>query len=410
MQKVISISQNHFLFADAMGNLVGVVQDLSRAKTFDEIADIVRKSARELTSADGATFVLREDNNCYYADENAISPLWKGQRFPMSRCVSGWVMMNAQPAIIEDIYQDPRVPIEAYRPTFVKSMLMVPIREEGPIGAIGNYWAEHHNPTPEEISILQTLANITAVAIENVRLNAEIEKKSAAAENTYAALGNFAWIAAHDLQAPLRAIKDIAKWINESFERKQYKEAQEHTELLKGRIERMERVLKSILDYAQVEYAFDPHNQLNTLNGADLIENVLEFAEVPKDFEVHTNEFFKRISLPQMPLQEIFSNIIGYAVKHHDRKKKGLIAIDGEENETGYVFTISDNGPGIDPAQYDKIFEIFHVLKTQASQDSGLGLALVKKVLEVHGGSITVNSVLGRGTTFVFTWPKKAKS
>lgn len=162
-------------YTNAMEQLVKVVQELSKARTLDTVMDIVRHAARDLTSADGATFVLRDGGDCYYAEENAISPLWKGKRFPMEKCISGWVMMNAEPAIIEDIYNDPRIPIDAYRPTFVKSLAMVPIRRSAPIGAIGNYWATRHLPTHEELMILQALADTTSVALENAQLYTELE-------------------------------------------------------------------------------------------------------------------------------------------------------------------------------------------------------------------------------------------
>ena len=91
----------------AMKRLVDAVQRLSLARTLDDIMAVVRHAARELTGADGATFVLRDGDKCFYADEEAIAPLWKGQRFPMSTCVSGWTMLNRQVAVIEDIYADP---------------------------------------------------------------------------------------------------------------------------------------------------------------------------------------------------------------------------------------------------------------------------------------------------------------
>jgi hypothetical protein len=158
------------------GELVGTIQRLSLARSVPEIQEIVRSAARRLTGADGATFVLREGTYCHYADEDAISPLWKGQRFPMSTCISGWAMLNRRPAVIEDIYSDDRIPHDAYRPTFVKSLAMVPIRKLDPIGAIGNYWATPHQPTEEEVELLQALADSTAVALENVRVYQELEQ------------------------------------------------------------------------------------------------------------------------------------------------------------------------------------------------------------------------------------------
>src|SRR5579872_4481238 len=116
-----------------MQRLVAAVQELSLARSLDAVIEVVRIAARDLTGADGATFVLRDGDRCYYVDENAIGPLWKGQRFPMHTCISGWAMLNRKAAAIEDIYTDARIPANAYRPTFVKSLVMVPIRVEQPI-------------------------------------------------------------------------------------------------------------------------------------------------------------------------------------------------------------------------------------------------------------------------------------
>jgi len=157
-------------YTAAMEQLVAVVQELSQAHDIDTVMRIVRTSARTLTGADGATFVLRDGDRCHYVDEDAISPLWKGQKFPMSACISGWAMLNQKSAVIEDIYKDERIPADAYRPTFVKSLVMVPIRQKSPIGAIGNYWAQTRKPTDEEVKILQALADATSVTIKNIEL------------------------------------------------------------------------------------------------------------------------------------------------------------------------------------------------------------------------------------------------
>ncbi|MCR4378375.1 MAG: ATP-binding protein [Rhodospirillales bacterium] len=165
-------------YADAMEKLVGVVQELSLAHDLPSVMEIVRFAARDLTGADGATFVLRDGNKCFYAEENAIAPLWKGLRFPMETCISGWAMMNKQAAVIEDIFVDPRIPADAYRPTFVKSLAMVPIRTRDPVGAIGNYWATPRRPRDEEVQVLQALADTTAVAMENVHMFAQLEQRA----------------------------------------------------------------------------------------------------------------------------------------------------------------------------------------------------------------------------------------
>lgn len=160
-----------------MERLLSAVQELSLARSLPEIQAIVRTAARELTGCDGASFVLKDEGFCYYADEYAIAPLWKGSRFPLENCVSGWAMHHRQPVVIPDIYSDERVPHAAYRPTFVKSMVMVPIRKVDPIGAIGNYWAYQREATEQEVFLLQALADSTSIAMENVQLYSELEQR-----------------------------------------------------------------------------------------------------------------------------------------------------------------------------------------------------------------------------------------
>lgn len=139
---------------------------LAGAATLEEVQRIVRTTARSSLAAHGATLVLLDGDLCYYADEDSMSPLWKGQRFPAVNCISGWAMLNRQTVAIRDIRFDSRIPQEAYRPTFVRSLLMVPILRPEPIGAIGCYWAVLHTATPAEISTLESLAEAAGEALE----------------------------------------------------------------------------------------------------------------------------------------------------------------------------------------------------------------------------------------------------
>jgi diguanylate cyclase (GGDEF)-like protein len=164
-------------YQQGVQHLLHVVQELSLARDLATVQEIVRHAARRLTGCDGATFVLRDGPFCHYADEDAVGPLWKGKRFPLETCISGWTMLNREQAVIPDIYADSRIPHDAYRPTFVKSLVMVPIRTREPIGAIGNYWAEHHQPCAEEVQLLQALADSTSIAIENVQLYLSLERR-----------------------------------------------------------------------------------------------------------------------------------------------------------------------------------------------------------------------------------------
>ena len=151
--------------------LIETIEALSATRTMAEVADVVRKAARRISGADGVAFVLRDSEQCWYFDEDAIGPLWKGKRFPLTACISGWAMLNRETVVIPDIYLDDRIPHDAYRPTFVKSLVMTPVRMEDPVAAIGAYWAEPHTPSPQVVQKLQVMARATASALESGRLH-----------------------------------------------------------------------------------------------------------------------------------------------------------------------------------------------------------------------------------------------
>lgn len=156
--------------------LVDMMERLSSARTIEDVAAVIRSAARAICGADGVTFVARDGGRCRYVDEDAIAPLWKGKSFPLETCVSGWAMLAGKMAIIPDIYDDPRVPQETYRPTFVKSMVMTPVILAEPVAAIGAYWAEKHQPTAEELVKLELIARATATALKNAGVYAALSE------------------------------------------------------------------------------------------------------------------------------------------------------------------------------------------------------------------------------------------
>jgi GAF domain-containing protein len=150
--------------ADVM-TLADVTEALETCLTREAVFEILGEAVRRLVGSDGTTIVLREGNFCHYVDENAIGPLWKDRKFPVEKCISGWAMLHSVPVTIADIYVDPRIPWDAYRPTFVKSLAMAPILQGHAIGALGAYWAEKRHPTDAEIGTLRALADLASRAL-----------------------------------------------------------------------------------------------------------------------------------------------------------------------------------------------------------------------------------------------------
>lgn len=144
--------------------LIKAVEQLAATDDLGEIVAVVRSMSRAISGADGVCFVLKDGDRCHYVDEDAIAPLWKGMRFPMSACIAGWCMLNDTTAVVTDVYNDPRVPVDAYRPTFIKSMVLVPIRARTPVGAIGFYWSHTRQFTAEELVLTEALGRSTSSA------------------------------------------------------------------------------------------------------------------------------------------------------------------------------------------------------------------------------------------------------
>jgi hypothetical protein len=141
---------------------------LNVARSLEEIIAIVRSTARSVCSADGVTFVLRDNGKCHYIEEDAIGPLWKGQKFPMETCISGWCMMNGKTAAIEDIFADDRIPHDVYRKTFVKSLVMVPIGGDAPVAAMGNYWNEKRAFNAHDVAAVEALGAAVSKAMQRI--------------------------------------------------------------------------------------------------------------------------------------------------------------------------------------------------------------------------------------------------
>ena len=169
--------------AETLSTLAEAIDGLAAARSNAEVHRLVPTAARRLTGADGAALVLREGDMCHYVAEDAVHRLWKGRRFPLEGGVTGWSMRHREPIVVEDVHADHRVPQAAYRRTFVKSLLAVPIRTHDPLGAIGVYWADEHAATSEEIAVVRALAGSAAVVLERSRLTQEVERRRVSEED-----------------------------------------------------------------------------------------------------------------------------------------------------------------------------------------------------------------------------------
>jgi hypothetical protein len=391
----------------AMKRLVKAVQDLSFARSLDAVMAVVRRAARELTGADGATFVLQDNGECFYADEDAMAPLWKGQRFPMSACISGWVMRNRQVAVIEDIYRDPRIPTEAYRPTFVKSLVMVPVRTEAPIAAIGNYWATPHLATADEVELLQALAKTTAVALDNVQLYSDLEDRvrdrTLRLKQANDELETFAYCVSHDLRNPLNVISGFVQLLSDPSAATLTDKGTLYVERVLSTTRHIGELITDLLRLSRITQA-----EL-TLATVDLsamareltIELARQNPERQVEFRIEDGLQVKADrALLRMAMENLLKNAWKYSAKtEHAVIEFGCVAKEGERE-----FFVRDNGAGFDMENATKLFAPFQRLHSQKEYPGhGVGLATVRRVVHRHGGKIWAEAKPGEGASFCFT-------
>lgn len=388
-------------------DLAKVVQELSLARSLDSVMAIVRKAARQLTGADGATFILRDNGFCFYAEEDAISPLWKGKRFPMSTCISGWSMINKQAVVIEDVFKDDRIPHAAYRPTFVKSLAMVPIRTLDPIGAIGNYWATPHVSSAEELTLLQALADITAVTLENINVYNELElrvkKRTEELEYVNKELESFSYSVSHDLRAPLRAINGYMTIFMEDFGSEMSKDAQKIADKISGNASQMGVLIEDLLAFFKMGKKELQRKEVSMALIADDICKMLQDEYKERVIQFNIAELPHAIA-DNMLIKQVLLNLISNAVKYTGRKEQAIITIGSEKINDETVYFIRDNGAGFDMQYADKLFGVFQRLHSQKEfEGNGIGLAIVEKIVSRHGGRIWADAKINEGATFYFS-------
>jgi signal transduction histidine kinase len=390
-----------------MERLVSVVQELSLARTLDAVTAIVRRAAREITGAEGAAFILREGDLCYYIDEDAIGPLWKGKKFSMKTCVSGWVMLNKQSVFIEDIYSDPRVPVDAYRPTFVKSLAMIPIRTDSPIGAIGAYWARNHCASADEMRLLQALADTTSVVMENIRVHSELEdrvrERTAELESANKEMEAFSYAVSHDLRAPLRAVRGFVEALQEDCQDQLNPFGKDYLNRIAKSAGRMDNLIEDLLSLSQKSRALVTREQIDFSQLAREVMAELRILSPERQVAVRIADGVSGNADLHLILA-VFDNLFSNAWKFTSKRENAEIEFGVERTENGPAYFVRDNGAGFDMAEVENLFTPFHRLHSDEQfKGTGVGLATVYRIIQKHGGRIWPKAERGKGATFYFT-------
>lgn len=244
--------------------------------------------------------------------------------------------------------------------------------------------------------------NLGGLATSLNRMTQTLNISFSALEKRNQELDQFAYVASHDLKAPLRGLITIVKWIEEEQAAELSPQLRTYLDQMKGRLSRLEDLINGLLAYARVGRVAQPPA---TVDVAQLLTEVAELV-VPTDFTLHLDPTLPTFVTDRLGLQQVFTNLLSNAVKYHQRGA-GQLAISSREAGRCYEFRVQDDGPGIAPEYHQKIFLLFQTLRDRHTAEStGIGLSIVKKIIDEHQGTIRVESAPGQGAGFIFTWPK----
>jgi signal transduction histidine kinase/CheY-like chemotaxis protein len=386
--------------------LVRAVQQLSFCYDAESLRTVLKESARLLTGADGVSIIRRDGDLCHYVDESAISPLWKGHRFPMSACISGWCMLNRQPVAIADIYADSRIPHEAYRPTFVKSLALVPIRSEAPVGALGAYWSQTREVDASELEVLQALADAASMALQTIEYLDTLKLQSRRKDE-------FLSMLAHELRNPLAPLRNGLHIIQLAAGRDS--QVMKAHAMMDRQIVHLTRIIDDLLDVARISTG-RVSLRSERLDLARLISQCVEdhrseFESAGVRITVDTPSSLVWVFGDQTRLVQILDNLIGNARKFTAQLGEVNVRLTIENDPDFAVVSVRDTGVGIESALLPHLFEPFMQADQSLDRMSGglgIGLSVARGLVELHHGSIRAQSEgIGKGSEFIFRIPRE---
>jgi signal transduction histidine kinase len=257
----------------------------------------------------------------------------------------------------------------------------------------------------QAVDDLERVTHLLSSERTNLEMQArELRRFARALKKSNEDLDRFAYVASHDLKAPLRGIANLTSWLVEDLGDKLTPETTEYASLLQNRVQRMEALIDGILQYSRAGRSREEPEQIDV---GELVRDVLELIAPPSHFDVRMGDFWPRLRTERTPLQQVFMNLIGNAIKHADGDHPVIEIGLRDEGADFCEFSVSDNGPGIAAEYHERIFTIFQTLKARDEvEGTGIGLSVVKRTVENQGGQVWVESEPGHGATFSFLWPR----
>jgi signal transduction histidine kinase len=274
----------------------------------------------------------------------------------------------------------------------------------GAVGSEDGYFRFSYRPSFDESGNVRGIFSMATDISARRRIELELEAKQAELLRSNKDLEQFAYVASHDLKAPLRAIELLVQWITEGLNGYDTNNVQENLGLLRKRTQRLNRLLDDLLAYSRAGRKVGAHRVTDT---HALVLDVAQLLNAPPTISISIEGQLPKFGTHPAPLEQVLRNLVSNAIKHHPGPE-GRVVISCQELSDHYIFAVEDDGEGIPPEFGDRIFEMFQTLKSRDQvEGSGMGLAIVNRIVQWQGGRVWFEPASGgRGTVFKFQWKK----
>jgi PAS domain S-box-containing protein len=381
---------------DAAGQVIGILTqavDITALKQHER--DARKSEARFRLIAQGVPsqmLLLDRDLHIEFANDVFLE-------------ASGWTAEAARGRHISEIVGEDR--LQSRLEYYGRALNGEPLSYES-TGAAGHqegYFRFSYRPSVDDDGNVQGLLSLATDISERRRIELDLEAKQAELLRSNKDLEQFAYVASHDLKAPLRAIDVLVGWIQEELDGYDSGDIQDNLKLLRGRTQRLERLLEDLLAYSRAGRKVGKYGEVNCHG---VVLDAVQLLDPPETMTIAISGELPTFETYGTPLEQVFRNLIGNAIKHHPGPH-GHITVVCAEQQDRYVFAVTDDGAGIDPQYAERVFQMFQTLKPRdAVEGSGMGLAIVNRIVQWQGGRVWFEAGAGgRGTVFKFEWSKR---
>jgi len=402
LQHLVADERHQRLRADTLRQLIeGQEQELELFKTYDPSPEVAQalllREQQPLRTFKGVVLRLRQYEERLLKGRNQrqqlfqrLAPLAIGLSAVLAIAIVLWLFGR----ISAELRANEHLRLELTRNNHDTARRIRGIEHLAQQVVRGDYKVKIQDEGADRLSSLARLLNQMTQALDDAFGKLESRNQE---------LDQFAYVASHDLKAPLRGLGSIVKWIEDEQADELSPALRTYLDQMKGRLARLEDLINGLLAYARASRTEHPSEQVSV---AQLARDVADLV-VPPDFALELAPGLPAFRTDRLSLQQVFTNLFSNAVKYHGAGGTGRLRLSCRDAGRHYEFRVQDNGPGIAPEHHERIFRLFQTLRDRHTAEStGIGLSIVKRLIDDRQGTIHVESALGQGATFVFTWPK----